>query len=105
MIHIGIDVHKYKCVATIKRKSKKRLEQQTFDNTREWIINFVSYVQGTYETKIKAVCESTANYWIRLHGILEDNDIDTILAHLAKTKVIAQAKLKNDKIDSEILAD
>ena len=77
----------------------------TFENTKEEILNFVSYVQGTYNTNIKAVCESTINYWIRLHDILEDNGIDVILAHPAKTKIIDQAKLKNDKLDSEILAD
>ena len=51
------------------------------------------------------MCESTANYWIRLHDTLEDNGIDTVLAHPAKTKIIAQAKLKNDKLDSDVLAD
>ena len=41
-----------------------------------------------------------------LHDTLEDEfGIDTLLAHPAKTKVIAQAKLKNDKVDSEVLAD
>ena len=105
MIYIGIDVHKYKCVATIKGDSKKKLAQMTFKNTKEEILNFVSYVQGTYNTNIKAVCESTINYGIRLHDILEDNGIDVILAYPAKTKIIAQAKLKNDKLDSEILAD
>ena len=105
MIYMGLGVHKYKCVATIKGKSKKELEQQTFENTKEGISNFVGFVQGTYATKIKVVCESTVNYWIRLYDILEDNGNDIILAHPAKTKVIAQTKLKNDKIDSEILAD
>lgn len=54
---------------------------------------------------MRAVCESTANYWIRLHDTLEENGIDTILAHPAKIRIIAQAKLKNDKLDSEVLTD
>ena len=51
------------------------------------------------------VCESTGNYWIRLHDTLEDNGINTLLANSLKTKIIAQAKLKDDKIDSNVLVD
>jgi transposase len=51
------------------------------------------------------VCESTGNYWIRLDDTLDDNGIDTVLANPIKTKIIAQAKLKDDKVDSNVLAD
>lgn len=105
MISIGIDVHKIKCVATIKHESREKLEQTSFDNTANGIMGFVRHIKKTYGNDIQAVCESTANYWIRLHDTLEDNGIDTILAHPAKTKIIAQAKLKNDKLDSDVLAD
>ncbi len=104
MISIGINVHKIKCVATIKRESRKKLEQTIFDNTTNGIMGFIKHVKKTYGNDIQAVCESTANYWIRLHDTLEDHGIDTILAHPAKTKIIAQAKLKNDKLDSDVLA-
>ena len=40
-----------------------------------------------------------------LHYTLEDHGIDTLLAHPAKIKTITHAKLKDDKIDSAILAD
>lgn len=68
-------------------------------------MNFIKHIKKTYGNDIQAVCESTANYWIRLHDTLEDNGIDTVLTHPAKTKIIAQAKLKNDKLDSDVLAD
>jgi len=105
MISIGIDVHKNKCVATIKQESRRKLEQSSFDNTKQGITNFILHVKKTYGKNVQAVCESTANYWIRLHDTLEDNGIDTVLAHPAKTKIIAQAKLKNDKLDSDVLTD
>ncbi|HXG74109.1 MAG TPA: IS110 family transposase [Candidatus Nitrosotenuis sp.] len=104
MINIGIDVHKRKCVATLKGATKQILEQTSFDNTTEQITKFANDVQQRYDS-IRAVCESTANYWIRLHDTLEEHGIDTILVHPAKTRIIAQAKLKNDKLDSEVLAD
>ena len=105
MISIGIDVHKNRCVATVKKDTRKKLEQSSFENTTHGITGFIKHVKKTYGKDMQAVCESTANYWIRLHDTLEDNGIDTVLAHPAKTKIIAQAKLKNDKLDSDVLAD
>ncbi len=67
-------------------------------------MGFIKHVKKTYGNDIQAVCESTANYWIRPHDTLEDHGIDTILAHPAKTRIIAQAKLKNNKLDSDVLA-
>lgn len=104
MINIGIDVHKKKCVATLKDSSRRILQQITFDNDSYGITEFIDSIKQRYGNA-RAVCESTANYWIRLHDTLEENGIDTILAHPAKTRIIAQAKLKNDKLDSEVLAD
>ncbi|HZD35837.1 MAG TPA: transposase [Nitrososphaeraceae archaeon] len=53
----------------------------------------------------KAVVESTANLWIRIHDTLEDNGINTVLANPYKTRIIAEAKVKFDKLDARILAD
>ncbi len=47
---------------------------------------------------------AAGNYWILLHDMLEDEQIGTLLAHPAKTKAIAHARLKGDKVDS-VLAD
>src|SRR5680860_364290 len=59
-----------------------------------------------YRTKkCNAVLESTGNMWMRIHDTLEDNGIDTILANPYKTKIIAQAKIKSDKLDACILSD
>ena len=106
MINIGIDVHKKMCVTTVKDDTSKILEQSEFRNTPDSIRRFAKAVKRKYEGHdIKAVCESTGNYWMMLHDILEDYGIDTLLAHPAKIKAIAEAKLKDDKIDSSILAD
>jgi len=43
--------------------------------------------------------------WIRIHDTLEENGIDTIFANPYKTKIIAEAKIKSDKLDARILAD
>jgi transposase len=43
--------------------------------------------------------------WMRIHDTLEKNGIDTILANPYKTKIIAEAKIKSDKLDARILSD
>ena len=40
-----------------------------------------------------------------MHDLLEATGTDTSLLHPAKTKVIAYAKLKDDKVNSEVIAD
>ena len=39
---------------------------------------------------------------MRIHDTLEDNGIDTILANTYQTKIIAQAKIKSDKLDAHV---
>ncbi len=105
MINIGIDVHKKMCVATIKGNGKDIIEQTEFKNSKKDIEAFAAHVKKTHGKNARAVCEATGNYWMILHDTLEDCGIDTILAHPAKTKAIAEAKLKDDRVDSEVLAD
>ena len=62
-------------------------------------------IKGRYGDPMQAACESTGNYWTRTHDMLEEAGIDTALLHPANTKVIAYAKLKDDKVDSEAIAD
>ncbi len=104
VISIGIDAGKNKCVATLKRDSKDMLEQITFQNRRVGIMELVERVRS-YGDEAAAVVESTGNYWIRIHDMLEENGINTLLANPVQTKVIAKARIKDDKIDSNILAD
>lgn len=104
MIYIGIDVHKKMCVATIKGAGKEILDTVEFSNTENGILRFVDRMKR-HEERCVAVCESTGNHWIRLHDILEEHGIDTKLVHPEKTKAIAWARLKNDKVDSEVLTD
>ena len=51
----------------------------------------------------KVVIESTANwYWI--YDLLTDNGFDVVISNPVKTKAIASARIKNDKLDSHMLA-
>lgn len=67
MINVGIDVHKKKCFATVKGSSREVLREVIFGNNSAEMLIFIGDIKEQYDDQIRAVCESTANYWIRLH--------------------------------------
>jgi transposase len=105
MNHLGIDVGKRKCRAAIKDDNGRILDEFFFGNDGSGIHSLLSRIQSRGECSIRAVLESTGNMWIRIHDTLEDNGIDTVLANPYKTKIIAEAKIKSDKLDAIILSD
>ena len=100
---VGIDVGKRKCRGAIKDRSGQTLNEFFFSNDKDGINRLTKIVSGY--GKCEAVVESTANMWIRIHDTLEDNGINTVLANPYKTRIIAEAKIKSDKLDARILAD
>ncbi|HJR48654.1 MAG TPA: transposase [Nitrososphaeraceae archaeon] len=111
--HLGIDVGKRKCRAALKDYKGKILDEFFFGNDANGIDNLLSRIQSnrscntttTATTTTQAVLESTGNMWMRIHDTLEENGIDTVLANPYKTKIIAEAKIKSDKLDARILSD
>ena len=51
-----------------------------------------------------AVCEATANLWLKTYQAFEKYDIAVKLANPLKTKAIAEAKIKTDTLDARTLA-
>jgi len=48
--------------------------------------------------------ESTGNLWLNIYNALEHRNIKAVLANPMKTKAIASARVKTDKVDTRILA-
>jgi len=105
MNHLGIDVGKRKCRTVLKDDKGMILDEFFFGNDTNGISNLLSRVKTNSTTAIQAVLESTGNMWMRIHDTLEENGIDTVLANPYKTKIIAEAKIKSDKLDARILSD
>jgi transposase len=105
MNHLGIDVGKRKCRAALKDDKGKILDEFFFGNDGDGIHNLLSRIQSHGKCSTRAVLESTGNMWMKIHDTLEENEIDTKLANPYKTRIIAEAKIKSDKLDARILSD
>jgi transposase len=94
---IGLDIHKKYSYAAVVDESGKIVEETRIKNTKETLEQFASKYRGA-----KAVIEATGNYRY-IYDVLE-NYMDVKLAHPYKTRVIAEARIKNDSLDAKMLA-
>jgi len=100
--YVGIDVHKQSLQAAVINQTGSCLEEFRLRNNREGIRQLIERA-GCYGS-FQAVVESSANYWTKLFDVLEENHILVKLSNPYKTKAIAEAKVKTDKIDARTLA-
>jgi len=101
--YVGIDVHKKMCQAAVMDEEGKLLDDVRFANDPEGIEEFAGKL-STLRDDVKAVVESTGNMWIQIHDRLEEHGFDVALSNPGKTRLIAEAKVKTDKVDARTLA-
>jgi transposase len=92
---VGIDISKTKCRAPIMDSSGIILEEFTFTNNHEGIEGLASML--TMHDRV--VMESTGSVRTNLYNHLDERHIPVALANPLKTKAIASAKIKSDKVD------
>ncbi len=97
--YIGVDLHKKTCFITIMDNLGKIKKQTEIGSDKESVLKFFKK-----QTESKVAVESTMN-WIPFYESLESLKIDVSLSNPLQTKAIASARIKNDKVDSKILAD
>ena len=98
MEFIGLDYHKQYTVAT-RIGLDGRKEQSRLDNTPD---EFSRYFESQEETSV--VFESSRG-WPLLYEMIREKVDHIKMAHPLKVKAIASARIKTDKIDSNILAE
>jgi transposase len=104
MINVGIDVHKRRCQACLKDERGRLIGEVSFPRDEEGIRSFHRLLQNHGEARI--VLESTGNLWVPIYDHLADDPANrVILANPRKTRIIAEAKIKNDRMDARVLAD
>ena len=94
---IGLDVHKRYSYAAIVDDLGEIIEEAKIENTKQSLEQFAMKYKGA-----KAVIEATSNYRF-IYDVLE-NYMEVKLAHPYKTRIIAEARIKNDRLDAKMLA-
>ncbi len=102
-IYVGIDVHKKYCQAALMNDSGRVLQELRFDNNSEGATSLVNLAKSV-DPHIKAVVEPSANFWIRIYDKREDEGVQVKLSNPMRTKAIAEARIKTDRINAKTLA-
>lgn len=100
-IYIGMDIHKNFIQAVAMSEQGNVLEEERFDSDEQGLKGFVKRFEGM---NIKAAIESTCT-WQNVYESLESLGIETILVNTRRTKVIAEAKIKTDKLSALTIAE
>lgn len=102
MNYVGIDIHKRYCVYSAMNGRGRKLAQGRINgNTASGFAQMFNELEG----RSKVVIEACWN-WGRIHDMLEEIELvdEVVLAHPLKTRLIADAQIKTDKLDAEALA-
>lgn len=100
MKYIGIDYHKQYFVATAMDERGKIISKDKVSTDRDSIRHYFKKA-GTAETKaVMEACYGWEYFYDEVDELLED----LVMAHPLKTRLIAEARIKTDSIDSETLA-
>ena len=97
--HFGIDIHKdFVVIAAVNRDQKVIQSPMRVDMS-----NLVHWAERTLGSQDRCVIEVTNNAW-HVHDLLITYAGQVVVANPYKTKLIATARIKSDKIDALVLA-
>lgn len=101
--YIAVDIAKKNCVLCATNELGTIDEQFHYPNTSSEALEVARRLVEKYG-ECKGVVESTGNMWLKTYEAFETCDIKMKLANPLKTRAIAEARIKTDKLDSKILA-
>jgi transposase len=99
MFYSGIDQHKRNGYITTYGPDGAIVKQARVTNTPLRFRGYFTQFPGPH----KAVVESTGS-WYWLAEVLGELNVELTLAHATRLKAISAAKVKTDKVDSDVLA-
>jgi len=99
MLYVGVDAHRASSHITIMDERGKVVKRAEVASSRRGIKRAL----GGYREPMKAVVEASYS-WGTMYDWLSEVAEQVLLAHPSKVRVIAEARVKTDKIDSETLA-
>ncbi len=92
----GLDVHKDSTYATILNSEGKIVNQSRMENEK-----VPSYL---FDFKVQKVAMESSTAVAPLYRQLKKEGFDAVVSHPRKTKLIAEAKIKSDRVDSKAIA-
>ena len=98
LLYVGLDVHKRFCYGTVMNEKGEVVRDGKFGKDLRCLEEFLDGVDEASVVMEAGYCWQPVFKW------LERDGYDVKLAHPSKTRAIAEAKIKTDKIDSKILA-
>lgn len=99
MIHVGVDLHQRFCYVTVMDARGKILQQRAVGNEAGELKRWARSLPGPAQVVMEA-----CSFWPAFQKNLSGEVEKMVLVHPARVKAIAQAGLKNDRVDSEMLA-
>jgi len=100
MLHVGLDLHKRFSTVTVMDDNGTVLKQdKLYHDDRTRLTEFFGPLAG----KAVVTVEATRN-WYWLYELLEELGVNVKLANARKVRLIAEARLKSDKVDPGSLA-
>jgi transposase len=97
--YIGIDLHKAKSFVTRMDERGEILEQVNVPHAGGALQAYLTALPPDARIAVEAT-----GHWTWLYELIEDRHPDLVLAHPLKTRAIASARIKTDKIDATTLA-
>ena len=97
--HAGLDVHKKFCQVTVMDDFGKILDKRRIPSDKDDLREYFSQIP-----KPACLTLEAGRSWYWINDLMEDIGLEVKLSHPKKTRIIAEATLSNDDIDSETLA-
>ncbi len=97
--HIGVDLHQRFCYLTAVDASGKQLKQGQVVNEGAALRQWLGQVPGPRQVVMEA-----SGFWPAFARAVGPAADRLVMVHPQRMKAIASARLKNDKVDSETLA-
>ena len=98
-LSIGLDVHKNSITATVLDSLGHRVDQSSFEATDAEIIRYLRRFPGPKQVVLEA-----CSVWEHCYDAAGSTGARVLLASPLKTRLISEASLKSDKVDSDALA-
>jgi len=99
--YVGVDYHRDYSYMTVMDQQGQIMQEGRVENQQAAVAEFLT--RAHCDGNASAVLEAGRN-WTVMHDWLEELVDEVKLAHPLKVKLIAEAKIKTDKIDARVLA-